>query len=554
MKKLYLFLTCLFALLLCGMSVEAQAADKIPDGAVTFQGHSYYKFDNDMSWQEAQAYCTELGGNLATLTTKEENDFVMSLLSEHSYDAYWLGAFVTDTGWEWVNGEAFDYTNFWPGQPDQAQPGMVLQAWYRGTDEWMWDDTWNDGDIGGGEVHQGFVCEWGDTHQVLQYVDMKYLSGAKNDYVVYSAMLNEQYFKSTNSMSVAKQGLLKLSALGALTTYSENEKGQTPAFLSKCGFNDVEKIYSGTGVELGHSTKDDNNHGTIYCGWMDLSDGQRLFALVVSGYSEGGYEWISNFYVGLGKNHAGFDLAADELEYYASRYMALHGGKSGAKVWIMGHSRGGALTNLLAIKLCEDTNNRFGVKVETKNVFAYGFATPQYTSSTYKGYDNAILNFVSPHDFVPCVVPTKWGFKRAGTNTVFSNAKKMKSTYKTLTGHKYRGYTEKQKNALIKEFNNFGKSQKKYVNGYTVNADKSVLLDSLKDIKYTVKPQEYGMYGIGLTMVSSSLDTASGASKMLATKGAGTLNKKLIDGASTSKIADAHEMMAYISWIAADYN
>lgn len=97
--------------------------------------------------------------NLATRTSDEEHDFIVSLLSDPtSHIQYWVGGVQepptgkTDPAddWTWLNGETLEarsYTN-WANDPDQQpddysvfQPFLALDG--RGNVPWKWED--NDG-------------------------------------------------------------------------------------------------------------------------------------------------------------------------------------------------------------------------------------------------------------------------------------------------------------------------------------------------------------------------------------------------------------------------
>jgi len=75
----------------------------------------YYFWPNAMTWAEANDYAESNGGHLATITSQEEDD----LLGEFGG---WIG--LTDQNvegeWEWVTGEAVDYTNWINGEPNDA--------------------------------------------------------------------------------------------------------------------------------------------------------------------------------------------------------------------------------------------------------------------------------------------------------------------------------------------------------------------------------------------------------------------------------------------------
>ncbi len=85
-----------------------------------------------ISWIDARDTAPSVlpQGYLATIASAAENDFVLSLIDEDKYWFYdipgggsfgpWLGG--TDAAqegvWQWVTGEPWNYTNWFPGQPD----------------------------------------------------------------------------------------------------------------------------------------------------------------------------------------------------------------------------------------------------------------------------------------------------------------------------------------------------------------------------------------------------------------------------------------------------
>ncbi len=95
-------------------------------------GHFYdvVSAPGTISWEDAEAAASAAGGYLATITSREENDFVFSLVNKpaywHGYSGPWLGGYqspatLQPTGnWRWVTGEAWAYTNWQAGQPNDS--------------------------------------------------------------------------------------------------------------------------------------------------------------------------------------------------------------------------------------------------------------------------------------------------------------------------------------------------------------------------------------------------------------------------------------------------
>lgn len=83
-----------------------------------------------ITWEEASAAATAAGGYLATITSQAENNFVFTLVNNAAYwhgsSGPWLGGYqfpATQTpsaNWRWVTGEAWSYTNWQTGQPNDS--------------------------------------------------------------------------------------------------------------------------------------------------------------------------------------------------------------------------------------------------------------------------------------------------------------------------------------------------------------------------------------------------------------------------------------------------
>lgn len=163
MRKRFLSLL-LAAVMLLPAAVMTAGADN--SGSVAaFNGHSYMRCDEGMSWTEAKAYCESLGGYLVCITSAAEQEFVESLLEGGTRKYYWIGA--TDEAeegvWKWVSGEAFAYENWNDNQPDNQYKtiGEDYVGIAKRDESWAdlgrWNDFANNGsDVGGG----GFICEW----------------------------------------------------------------------------------------------------------------------------------------------------------------------------------------------------------------------------------------------------------------------------------------------------------------------------------------------------------------------------------------------------------
>ncbi|WKY06181.1 hypothetical protein Q1695_006408 [Nippostrongylus brasiliensis] len=117
------------------------------------------------SQPEAKSRCEDLGGLLAAIHSREENDFITNLAKEnitkhkYVYDLnLWIGLEFTDRQWSWSDGSSVDYKNWAPGEPNRDDencviinqiPNMVYARWRFG----QWSDYICNRKI------RGFICE-----------------------------------------------------------------------------------------------------------------------------------------------------------------------------------------------------------------------------------------------------------------------------------------------------------------------------------------------------------------------------------------------------------
>ena len=132
---------------------------KIEEGG---NGHFYevvYVGSSGISWTDANSEAIVAGGYLVTITSKEENDFVYSLISSNN-DLWapwndnglgpWLGGFQNkeaydvDEGWTWITGEVWSYTNWSPTTPDDYHGVNEDKLHFFSSHSLMNDSAWND--------------------------------------------------------------------------------------------------------------------------------------------------------------------------------------------------------------------------------------------------------------------------------------------------------------------------------------------------------------------------------------------------------------------------
>lgn len=188
-----------------------------------------------------------------------------------------------------------------------------------------------------------------------------------------------------------------------------------------------------------------------------------IIAVAVRG---GGYEgeWAGNFNVGTDTNHAGFDVAKQQVCDNIIKFMDQNGVtlNKNIKFWITGYSRAAATANLVAADVnnkklvgtsaCYDLN---AYNYSADDVFAYCFETPRNTrdknakNATY----NNIFNIVNRIDPVPRVAPAAWNYVRYGKDCYLPS----KETYNPKA---YSSLVDKVSNNFDKIYT--GKGDKSY--------------------------------------------------------------------------------------------
>jgi cysteine-rich repeat protein len=112
--------------------------------------HAYRPFYGASSWMAARDACQQRGAHLATITDRDEQDYVTAQF----FGTFWLGSIRMDAAsdWSWITGEPFSFQTFADGEPDDTQRPTCLAL---GNDR-RWHDRTCDGSFRG---PYGFICE-----------------------------------------------------------------------------------------------------------------------------------------------------------------------------------------------------------------------------------------------------------------------------------------------------------------------------------------------------------------------------------------------------------
>lgn len=163
--------------------------------------HSYLRYDTPKDWNTAKTACANLNGYLATIISQQEQDWV---IANFGTGWTWLGG--TDEGhegtWTWVNGEAWTYTSWNPGQPDNGGGAEHFLH--------MWSDAlgkWNDLPA---SYSIPYLCEWDNPVDLYNpNADFSATNGNPNGVWAYGWMPTDFSifnFNDTNSVSSGLPG------------------------------------------------------------------------------------------------------------------------------------------------------------------------------------------------------------------------------------------------------------------------------------------------------------------------------------------------------------
>jgi len=130
-------------------------------------GHYYERINSaNITWSNAKTAAEALtynsnSGHLATLTSATENTFVTNSVINGATGSSWIGGNQPSGstepagGWAWVTGEAWSYTNWYPGEPNNGGSGGGEDSV-----EMRSNGVWNDLPDNGNAAIDHYVVEY----------------------------------------------------------------------------------------------------------------------------------------------------------------------------------------------------------------------------------------------------------------------------------------------------------------------------------------------------------------------------------------------------------
>ena len=295
----------------------------------------------------------------------------------------------------------------------------------------------------------------GVAEGVYHFTSTKDENRQMKDHFIYS----DEWFKA--SSFTENTDLMVLSAQAAMASVSwygyeidHFEKDYTlnshniVGMLEDMGFSDIEE-------NAWYSLEKKENSMAAVIGRRTVETDEGSFTLLAIIPRSGGYkaEWVGDMTIGSGDIHEGFRAARDEVLRFTRQYLARHDVSGSLKLWMAGHSRGAAVSNLVAAFFAGGGLGYFDreISVRPEDIYCYGFATPgiikkgaskaqELSVSADRGGDyeadtpseafvsdaqgtldprdevySGIHNYLISYDFVTMLPPDEWGFTRYGS-------------------------------------------------------------------------------------------------------------------------------------------
>nr|XP_046234716.1 rheacalcin-1-like [Scatophagus argus] len=82
------------------------------DGWLGFRGKCYYLANQADTWRDAESYCANYDGSLASVHNIWEYSFLQRMVRTGGHTFAWIGGYYFQGDWRWEDGSAFDYHNW----------------------------------------------------------------------------------------------------------------------------------------------------------------------------------------------------------------------------------------------------------------------------------------------------------------------------------------------------------------------------------------------------------------------------------------------------------
>jgi len=147
---LLILLACLTFIFSVILRTEAELDCGSGNDWQVFNRSCFLIIENQTSVTECRKHCMENGGDLSSVHSKEENQFIVDILGSEP-NPTWIGGSVVEVEGDffWLDGSAWDFENWDEGEPDRKKFGKTSHEcvflgnnlsdrgrWWDGVCEW----------------------------------------------------------------------------------------------------------------------------------------------------------------------------------------------------------------------------------------------------------------------------------------------------------------------------------------------------------------------------------------------------------------------------------
>ena len=291
------------------------------------------------------------------------------------------------------------------------------------------------------------------------------------DYLYYS---DDYFSKDASELNISFSN----ASLGAVEGVSPSIIGGDEDYTQKYknGEEFIKKLgFSGVSHDVGYENEPTaDSIGAIF-GHKNINVNNQDYTLVFTGIRSLKYqcEWVSQFEIGESGDHAGFKKASTTLLTELKDYLQKENINGHIKLWMVGHSRGATVANLIGGQLGIDLINHvssFGDSINYSKEDLYIQCFNPVMASVNEGHYeingelfNNIQCFTSYDDIFSYLAPSDFNFTRFGKIYYLPNPScddNYMSIYNTYEKY-YNNYTS------LKDY--YGEPQSSYINTYTYN-------------------------------------------------------------------------------------
>ncbi|GHT30780.1 hypothetical protein FACS189427_01000 [Planctomycetales bacterium] len=124
--------------------------------AVRYENKIFLFVAQEKVWQDAYDWSRERNGDLASIHSKKEDEFLCKIIfKQGKVNPPLAGGYKISNRWFWTDGTPFDFTNWAKGQPDGTSRGKKVEdriCFYYGA-----DTAWNDMTA---DSKKPFILQW----------------------------------------------------------------------------------------------------------------------------------------------------------------------------------------------------------------------------------------------------------------------------------------------------------------------------------------------------------------------------------------------------------